>query len=127
VAFEEASKRVLDILPSGLPTDDQNMDDEAGPSRQPRQLEGSFATEPVELRSLELMQQQVWNLHSLDAVIVSANYLQHHINDLLWIQARLMDHQAHILRCRNFAQRNLDAIQRALYVDTKLEELRDGK
>jgi hypothetical protein len=70
-----------------------------------------------------MMAKHEWNLHSLDAVIVSAGFLNNHVNDLIWIKGHLLEHQGHILRCRAFAQQNLDAISRALYIDSKMSEL----
>ncbi|KAJ2911612.1 hypothetical protein MD484_g8803, partial [Candolleomyces efflorescens] len=82
---------------------------------------------PVRLSgSIDMMAKQEWNLRSLDAVLVSGNFLDNHINDLIWVKSRLLEHQGHLLRCRDFAQRNLDAINRALYIDSKLEEMRSS-
>ncbi|RXW12720.1 hypothetical protein EST38_g13135 [Candolleomyces aberdarensis] len=91
------------------------------------QLHASSSTEPVTLsRSADMMAKHEWNLGSLDAVIVSASFLKNRINNLLWIKARLIKHQGHVLRCQTFAQRNLDAISCALYLDSKMGELRSS-
>jgi hypothetical protein len=98
---------------------------EEGSTETPDSLAEEALRVPTSLSgSLDMMAKHEWNLRSLDAVIVSANFLSNHINDMLWIKGRLLEHQGHILCCQNFAQRNLDAINRALYIDSKMDELR---
>ncbi|KAJ2921884.1 hypothetical protein H1R20_g15214, partial [Candolleomyces eurysporus] len=122
--FAATNKSITNTLPTAIPSEDPLPRRDGSPDPPPPPM-GSSLVEPTTLsRSTDLLAKQVWNLHSLDAVIVSANFLKEHINDLLWIKARLLDHQGHLLRCHTFAQQNLDAITRALYVDSKMEELR---
>lgn len=63
------------------------------------------------------------SLQSLNAVLVSSNFLRHHIKDLVWIKARLVEHQSHIVQCRNLTMKNLNSIERALYAEEKLAQL----
>jgi hypothetical protein len=120
---------VADSLPSGrlsvTQTTHKKDDDSANASRTP--LTSRLSSNPARLSgSIDMMATHEWNLRSLDAVLVSANFLDNHIGDLMWIKTRLLEHQGHLLRCRDFAQRNLDAINRALYIDSKMEEVRSS-
>jgi hypothetical protein len=63
------------------------------------------------------------SLQSLSAILVLSNFLRHHIKDLVWIKARLMEHQAHIIICRKLAMKNLSSIERALYTEEKFAQL----
>ncbi|RXW12521.1 hypothetical protein EST38_g13331 [Candolleomyces aberdarensis] len=62
-------------------------------------------------------------LETLSAVLVSSNFLSHHIKDLVWIKARLVEHQSHIVRCRNLTTKNLSSIERALYTEERFKEI----
>jgi hypothetical protein len=63
------------------------------------------------------------NSRSLEAVLVSSSFIKYHLRDLVWIKSRLIEHQAHILRCRNLTMKNLVAIERALYIEDKKGDL----
>jgi hypothetical protein len=62
---------------------------------------------------------------SLDAILVSSGFMKYHIRDLVWMKSRIIEHQAHILRCRNLTFRNLMAIERALYIEGKKDDMGD--
>jgi hypothetical protein len=120
---------VADSFPSGHPsvasTAQEKDEDSTDASRRP--LASRLSPKSARLSgSIDMMAKHEWNLRSLDAVLVSANFLDNHLTDLIWIKTRLLEHQGHLLRCRDFAQRNLDAINRALYIDSKMEEVRSS-
>ena len=84
---------------------------DGGPS-----LEGNTAgpnttsgrVEPVDFHTIPSFEFR--SLQPLNAVLVSSSFLRHHIKDLVWIKARLVEHQSHIIQCRNLTMKNLNSI-----------------
>ncbi|KAJ2911646.1 hypothetical protein MD484_g8768, partial [Candolleomyces efflorescens] len=63
------------------------------------------------------------NSRALEAVLVSSSFIKYHLRDLVWMKSRLVEHQARVIRCRNLTARNLMAIERALYIEEKKDDL----
>ncbi|KAJ3531306.1 hypothetical protein NMY22_g8210 [Coprinellus aureogranulatus] len=66
-----------------------------------------------------------WDLHSHDGLRVSFSFLENHVRDLVWMRDCHSEHHRGLLRNRNHMQSVLDAISRALYVNSRQEELEE--
>ncbi|KAJ2925685.1 hypothetical protein H1R20_g11407, partial [Candolleomyces eurysporus] len=67
-----------------------------------------------------------WNLHSIGAVAVSSEFLDSHLRDLDWMRIRLEEHYAQTLRLRLMAEKNLAAIERALFMESRRNMLAEA-
>ncbi|RXW11716.1 hypothetical protein EST38_g14138 [Candolleomyces aberdarensis] len=67
-----------------------------------------------------------WNLHSIGAVAVSSEFLDSHLRDLDWMRTRLEEHFAQTLRLRLIAEKNLAAIERALFMESRRNMLAEA-
>lgn len=59
----------------------------------------------------------------MDSIRVASGFLDSQIQDLLWMQNRLIDHHDNLLRTRNLIQKMNDAILRSQYLRCGVNEV----
>lgn len=62
-------------------------------------------------------------LDSLDAIRVSAAYIDNHLADLLWFQQRLVDFHETLMRSRNMTRKTADGIARSIHIVRTYDDL----
>lgn len=61
-------------------------------------------------------------IHSFDALAVARTLLKQHRNDMVWMKGRLLNHHRNVIRVTHLAEKTMQAVSRAQYVQGKGEE-----